>query len=58
MGSNGTPDERLAEAAARIEAWHQSESGSRVATLAANARASGRRGSAPAASLVGSASEH
>jgi hypothetical protein len=39
----GIFDERLAEAAARIEAWHQSESGSRVATLAANARASGRR---------------
>src|SRR5450759_452428 len=36
-------DERLAEAVARIEAWHQNDSGSRVATVAANARANARR---------------
>jgi hypothetical protein len=36
-------DERLAEASARIEEWHQSDSGSRIATVAANARASARR---------------
>jgi hypothetical protein len=36
-------EERLAEAVARLEAWHQNDSGSRVATLAAHARAGARR---------------
>lgn len=36
-------EERLAEAVSRIEAWHQNDSGSRVAKLAAHARAGARR---------------
>src|SRR5947209_16473232 len=36
-------DERLAEAASRIQEWHETESGSKLAGLTANVRANARR---------------
>ena len=36
-------EERLADAAARIEDWHQSDAGSKLAEVAANARSNARR---------------